>query len=180
MVSRRSRIAFAALILAQPRLAFPHTIPDQVTIRMFAKPAGERLHLLVRMPLYALADIVFPSRSKGDLDLPRVDAMLPDAAKTWITDWVDLYAGDALLPKPQVVETRLSLASDPSFASYDEAWAHVTGAGLPDTTELFPARAMFDVLLDYPIRSGQSDLAVHSRLSRLGVTVVTALRFLAP
>src|SRR6266446_2823982 len=121
----------AALLLALPRSAFPHVIPDDVTIQAFAKPEGKRFHLLVRVPFDALADIVFPTRPAGDLDLPQVDAILPAAAKTWISDWVDLYEDDALLPKPQVVQTRVSLFSDTSFASYEEAWAHVTGPRLP-------------------------------------------------
>jgi hypothetical protein len=176
----RSGIAMAALFLALPRCAFPHVIPDDVTIQALAKPEGKRFHLLVRVPFNALADIVFPIRSAGDLDLPQVDAMLPAAAKTWISDWVDLYEDDTLLPKPQVVETRAALSSDNSFASYGEAWAHVTGPGLPGSVQIFPDQAMLDVLFDYPIGSDRSEFSIHSRLARLGVKVVTGLRFLAP
>jgi hypothetical protein len=163
-----------------PRTAFPHVIPDDVAIQAFAKPEGKRFHLLVRVPFNALADIVFPIRPAGDLDLPQVDAMLPSAAKTWISDWVDLYEDDTLLPKPQVVETRVSLSSDNSFAFYEEAWAHVTGPGLPASVQISPDQAMLDVLFDYPISSDRSSFAIHSRLARLGVKVVTGLKFLAP
>lgn len=147
---------------------------------MFAKPEGGRLHLLVRVPFTALADIIFPSRAGGDLDLPQVDAMLSGAAKTWISDWIDLYEDDALLPKPQVVETRVSLPYDTSFASYEEAWAHLQGPRLPGSVEVFPDQALLDVLFDYPIRSDRSGFALHSRLARLAVRVVTTLRFVPP
>ena len=176
----RTAIALAALFLALQHSAFPHVIPDDVTVQAFAKPEGKRFHLLVRVPFNALADIVFPIRPAGDLDLPQVDAMLPAAAKTWISDWVDLYENDTLLPKPHVVETRTALSSDNSFASYEEAWAHVAGPVLPGSVQIFPDQAMLDVLFDYPISSDRSGFAIHSRLARLGVKVVTGLRFLRP
>jgi hypothetical protein len=178
MIERRSIALPAVLILAFCGTAYSHTIPDNVTAQVFLRPSRGSLYMLVRIPFDALADTVFPSRADGDLDLPQVDLMLPDAAKTWISDWVDVYEGDSLLPKPRVVETRVSLGSDNSFRSYEDAWAHVTGARLPATVQVYPDRAMFDVLFEYPIRSDRSTFAIHSRLSRLGVTVVTVLRFI--
>ena len=41
------------------------------------------------------------------------------------------------LPKPRIVDTRLSLESDPSFASYDQALAHLTGPKLTNHTADF-------------------------------------------
>jgi HupE/UreJ protein len=180
LISRRSAIAFSALFVALPHVGFSHVIPDDVTVQMFAKPEGGQLHLLVRVPFTALADIIFPAHEGGDLDLPQVDGMLAGAAKTWISDWVDLYEDDALLPKPQVVETRVSLPYDTSFASYEEAWAHITGPRLPASVQVFPDQAMLDVLFDYPIHSDRSGFAIHSRLARLAVRVVTTLRFVPP
>jgi hypothetical protein len=180
LISRRSIIAALSFFVALPQIGFPHGIPDDVTVQMFAKPEGGRLHLLVRVPFTALADIIFPSRAGGELDLPQVDAMLAGAAKTWISDWIDLYEGDTLLPKPQVVETRVSLPYDTSFASYEEAWAHLMGPRLPGSVEIFPDQAMLDVLFDYPIHSDRSAFAIHSRLARLAVRVVTTLRYVPP
>jgi hypothetical protein len=160
--------------------ATAHTIPDDVAVQVFAKPEHGQFHLLVRLPFDALADTVFPLRARGALDLPRVSAMLPDAARIWVADWIDLYESGALLPKPRVVVARVSLASDRSFASYEDAWALLTGPDLPDGAEVFPSRAMFDVALDYPIHSERSQFAIQSRLARLGGRVVTALQFLPP
>src|SRR3989441_12586585 len=39
---------------------------------------------------------------------------------------------------------------------------------------------MFDVLMDYPIQSDRSEFAIHPRYERLGLRVVTALRFMPP
>ena len=181
MIPRRSTAAASLLVvlsLALPSSAVAHTIPDDVTIQMLAKPDGERFHLLVRIPFNALADVIFPLRAEGDLDLAQAEALLPGAATTWLSDWIDLYEDQNLLAKPRIVETRLALASDNSFASYEEAWAHVTGARLPGNMEIYPYQAMVDVSFDYPIRSDRSSFAIHSRLSRLGVRVVTAMQFL--
>jgi len=179
-MAARSSILLFAVFLGVPYRAFPHVIPDDVTVQAFAKPSGDRLHLLVRVPFNALADLIFPTRPSGDLDLQPTQAMLPDAAKTWISDWIDLYEGDRLLPKPRIVETRISLASDNSFLSYGEALEHVTGPRLPASVQVFPNQAMLDVLLDYPIQSDHSSFAIHSRLARLGVRVVTTLQFIPP
>ena len=180
MISPRFAIALCALLAALPHVGFAHVIPDDVTVQMFAKPEGGRFHLLVRVPFTALADIIFPVHEGGDLDLPQVDGMLAGASKTWISDWVDLYEDDALLPKPQVVETRVSLPYDTSFASYEEAWMHIMGPRLPGSVQVFPDQAMLDVLFDYPIRSDRSAFAIHSRLARLAVRVVTTLGFVSP
>jgi hypothetical protein len=180
MAGRSSFPLLVALLLAVPGRALPHVIPDDVSLQIFAKPDGERLHMLVRLPFNALADIIFPTGAGGELDLPRTEVMLPDAAKLWISDWVDVYENGRLLAKPRLIETRISLASDNSFVSYEEAWAHVTGPRLPGNVQIYANQALLDVLFDYSIQSNQSNFAIHSRLSRLGGKVASALQFLPP
>ncbi len=170
----------AALFLALPSGVAAHDIPNDVKVQAFVKPAGERLHLLVRVPLKTMRDVDFPIRGKGYLDLERVEALLPDAATLWISDYIALYEGDTRLPPPRVVETRVSLESDQSFASYEEAWAHLTGPRLPAGTEVYWNQAMLDVLFEYPIHSDRSDFSIHSGLAQLGLRVLTVLRFLPP
>ncbi|MEO8049611.1 MAG: HupE/UreJ family protein [Acidobacteriota bacterium] len=175
--------AAAALIGAlflSPRLASAHDIPTDVTVQAFLKPAGDRLHLLVRVPLKAMRDVDFPVRGKeGFLDIERTDRLLPDAASLWISDFIDLYENNTVLPKPRVVETRVSLPSDRSFASYEEAMAHLTGPKLD--TDVFWDQVMLDVLFEYPIHSDQSRFSINpGGLNRLGVNVVTVLRFVLP
>src|SRR5258708_5935148 len=138
MILRRIGACLPALLILLPVRAPAHTIPEDVTVRMFAKPAGGRLDVLVRVPFTALADAPLPAREKGDLDLAQIEPMLPDAAKTWISDWIDVYEGDTLLPKPRIVESRVSLPSDISFASYELAAEHFTEARLPGSVEVFP------------------------------------------
>jgi HupE / UreJ protein len=157
-----------------------HDIPNDVTVQAFVKPEGERLRLLVRAPLRACRDVDFPKRGPGYLDLANADASLRDAATLWISEAIQLYEGDRRLPNPRVVETRVSLESDKSFASYEEALAHVMGAKLPIETELYWNQAMLDVLFEYPIQSDTADFSIQPGFVRLGLRVVTVLRFLPP
>jgi hypothetical protein len=163
-----------------PPGAVAHDIPNDVTVQAFLKPSGDRAHLLVRVPLKAMRDLVFPEKGTGYLDLERVAPILPDASVLWISDFIDLYEGDTRLPKPKVVATQISLESDRSFADYDAALAHVTGPRLPSDTNVVWNQVMLDVLFDYPIQSDRSDFSIHPGLARLGLRVVTVLRFLPP
>ena len=169
-----------ALVLLLPWAAAAHDIPADVTVQAFLKPEGQQLRLIVRVPLRAMMDIDFPKRGPGYLDLARVDASLQHAATLWVSDRIEIYENEISLPAPKLVQTRVSLQSDKSFVSYEEALAHVTGAPLPDETELFWDQGMLDVLFEYPILSDRSPLSIRSGLARLGIRVVTVLRFVAP
>src|ERR1700675_547916 len=157
-----------------------HDIPNDVTVQAFFRPSGNRAHLLVRVPLKAMRDIVFPEKGTGYLDLERTAPILPDASTLWISDFIELYEGDTRLPKPKVVATRISLESDRSFADYDAALAHITGPPLPPETTVVWNQVMMDVLFDYPIQSDRSDFSIHPGLARLGLRVMTVLRFMPP
>jgi hypothetical protein len=168
-------------LLTLPYCAVAHDIPNDVTIQAFLKPEGERLHLLVRVPLKAMRDVVFPERGPGYLDLARVEPLLPDNSTLWISDFVELYEGDTRLGKPQVLSTRISLESDKSFASFEQALAHVTGARLPPATDVYWNQTLLDVLFEYPIHSDRSRFSINpDGWSRLALHVVTVLRFLPP
>ena len=170
----------AALILTPQLRTGAHDIPNDVTVQAFLKPEGQRLHLLVRVPLRACRDVDFPTRGPGYLDLARADASLRDAATLWISDNVELYEGDTRLSAPLVIATRVSLESERFFESYDAALAHVTGARLPSETDLYWNQGLLDVLFVCPINSDRSDFSIHPRLAGLGLRVVTVLRFLPP
>src|SRR5262245_34063828 len=183
IVTRNAGVRLVALLALIFALAFgapAHDIPNDVTVQVFVKPDGARLRLLVRAPLRACRDVDFPKRGPGYLDLARADASLRDAATQWISDGIQLYEGDGALPKPHVVEARVSLESDKSFASYEEALAHVTGARLPNDTELYWNQGLLDVLLEYPIHSDAADFSIHAGVAQLGLRVVTVVRFLPP
>ena len=173
-------LVVAALILATQFRAAAHDIPNDVTVQTFLKPKGPHLSLFVRVPLRACRDVDFPTRGPGYLDLARADASLRDAATQWISDNVELYEGDTRLGDPQVIAARVSLESERLSESYDEAIAQVTGPRLSRDTELYWNQGLLDVLFEYPIKSDESRFSIRPAFERLGLRVVTVLRFLPP
>jgi hypothetical protein len=180
LVRRVAVSLMAALIAAIPLRAAAHDIPTDVRVSAFVKPDGQRLSLLIRVPMKAMREVDYPRRGAGLLDLARADAALRDAATLWIADNIELYENDTRLQPPRLVEARVSLESDKSFASYEQALAHVTGPRLPNNMELYWEQGLLDVLLDYPIASDRSDFSIRPRLERLGLRTNVVLRFLPP
>ena len=171
------------VLLLAPGVAAGHDIPFDVTVQAFVRPAGHRLQLLVRAPLAAMRDLDYPTRgpySQGLLDLARSDTVLRDAAALWLRDNIAVYEGDTRLASPTIVAVRASIAGDKSFATVDTAIAHVTGPRLPDDMEFVWNQGLLDVLFEYPIESDRSAFSIHPALARLGLRVVTILRFLPP
>ena len=169
-----------AVILAHAGRAPAHDIPNDLTIHAFVKPAGGRLQLLVRVPLKAIRDLEFPEWRRGYLDVEKLAVKLPDAATLWISNFVEIYEEDTRLPKPRLAATKVSLESDTSFASFEEALAHITGPGLTNNANVVWNQVLFDVLLEYPIHSDRSRFSIRPGLERLAARVVTVLRFLPP
>ena len=161
-----------------------HEIPGDVAIQAWLKPEGQRLRFLVRVPLIAMRDMEYPvkgDKAEGILDIGRAERTLHDAATLWVAEQVDLFEEENRLPLPAVVRVNVSLPSDRSFAaSYEEALAHVTGPRLPDDTDLQWKEGMLDVLFEYPIQSERSRFSINSKLNRLGLRTVTALRLVLP
>ena len=169
-------------MLAAPEQSVAHDIPATVMVRAFVRPDGNRLRLLVRVPLEALRDVKFPLREGGlgYLDIARADSMLADAAQLWIASYVELFEGDVRLGTDRVIATRISLPSDRSFGTYAQAIAHVAAPPLPAATELHWRQAMADVLFEYPISSERSRFSIRPEWAHLGVRTTTVLRFLPP
>ena len=130
----------------------------------------------------AVRDMDFPVvGNQGYFDLARAEALMPDAAMLWIADSIEIYEEEARLSKPAVIETRISLLSDKSFSSWEQALAHVTGPRLPTDTTTFWNQTMLDVLFEYPIARGEARFSIDpGGLAKLGQRTLTVLRFLPP
>jgi HupE / UreJ protein len=170
----------AAVLLAFAPGAAAHDIPDEVRVQAFVKPAGRALELLVRVPLKAMRDVDVPQRQGGFLDFTRVDSSLRDAVTLWLADEIELYEDDMRLGKPKLVDARVSLESDRSFAAYESALAHFKERRLGNDTELYWNQGLLDVLLEVPVRSERAAFSIRPRLERLGIKVNIVLRFLPP
>lgn len=156
-----------------------HDIPRDVTVQLFLKSEEDRLHLLARVPLLAMRDIQFPQRgSQGFLDFDRADFLLADAAQLWISNAIDLYEGDRQLPKPRLVGVRASLESDRSFESYAAAFERLRGPKLGNDVNVPWNQVFLDAEFEYPLTSPGSRFSINPKLARLGLQVVTVLRWL--
>jgi hypothetical protein len=170
----------AAAIALGPAPAAAHDIPNDVTVQVLFKPEGRILRVLVRVPMRAMRDVVFPELPGGFMDMERSEPLLGDAAKVWISDSIDVYEGETRLPKAALASARASLESDRSFASYEAALEHVTGPKLDSSVNVVWNQTLLDVLYEYPIGSDHSEFSIRPAFGRLGVRVVTGLRFLPP
>ncbi len=161
--------------------ATAHDIPADVLIRGFVKPEGQTLRLLLRMPMSVMRDHTLRIYGPGFLDLtqPDVAVQLREGAELWILNATAMYEGDRRLTG-RVAGVRLSLPSDLSFQAFDTALAHITAAPIPPDTAVIWNQLFVDVLLEYPIASDRAEFSIHPEFERLGLRVVTILRFQQP
>jgi hypothetical protein len=169
-----------AFVLAASALVCAHDIPNDIIVQAFLKPDGQRLRLLVRVPLEAMRDVDVPQREKGYLDLARADDALRTAATVWIAREVALYEEDVPVTDPELIDVRVSLPSDTSFRAYNTALAHLRGPPLQADTDLYWEQGMLDAWLEYPIESDQSRFAINPGLRTLAQRVTIALRLVTP
>lgn len=172
MTRRISALFFLAFAAAA------HDIPNDVQVRLFVKPEGRTLTVLVRVPLAALRDIDFPEKGPGYLDLSNVDAALREGARLWISDALEVYEGEERLAQPRLAAVRISLPSDRSFGDYSTALALLSAPPLPPETNLIWSQTFLDVRLEYAIRDDRARFSIHPGLARLGLRVLTVMRFL--
>ena len=168
--------------MQSPRPSLAHDVPSDVTLQMYVHPDGDRLRLLARVPLEALQDTRLPLLGPGYLDFEamRQSSVLQDAAMIWVGENIELFEEGERLPPLDLNAVRISLPSNRAFSSYDTALGHTTGDLLPSSTQLIWQQAMLDVALETPIQSASSNFSIRPRHARLGMRVVTALRFVTP
>jgi hypothetical protein len=157
-----------------------HEIPRDVTVRAFVRPEGNRLLLIVRVPLEAMRDIEFPLRGAGFLDLAAADPHLRHAAEQWLGASVRLYQDRAYLGPGRLAAVRVSLPTDRSFGSSDEALRHVLGQPLGPETDLPWQQALLDAVFEYPITSDHARFSIAPAWAHLGLETLLILTFAPP
>ena len=163
---------------APGREAWAHDIPSDVKLLVFLKPEAQQLTLLVRVPMAALREIDVPLRPGGFIDLPRAEPALRESVAVWLLDNLALFEEGQPLPRPTIVQARISLAADRSFSDYGRALAHLAAPRIADAEQLYWNQQLLDVQLQLPIRSAQSHFSVEPRFARLGLRVALGLRYL--
>ncbi|RAH96756.1 hypothetical protein DLJ53_31325 [Acuticoccus sediminis] len=184
---RRGLVPALAMVLAallalagSMQGASAHDVPADIRINGFVRPAGDRLQLLLRVPMLALLEVDFPKHGAGYLTISEADQSLRNAVKLWLTDKIEVWEDRRLLPKPEVVSPRVSLPSDRSFASFETALAHLGDPPLADDLDLYWNQQMLDVLLEYPITSETARFTIELGVQQFALRVNTSLRFLPP
>ena len=165
-----------------------HEIPERVALTVFVRAEDGRVRVLVRVPLEAMRDVLFPQRGDGTLVLEGIEPLLDEAAGTWLVPALPLWADGVPLGAPHIVARRLSRPSDRSFARWEDALVHL-GTPAPgasptsawpdgDSAPLTLAQALFDVLLEVsaPAVTPASRLTIEPALAHLGVRTVSVLR----
>ena len=174
------RSAAVALLVLVPGRAVAHEIPASVVVQAFVRPQGDTLRLAVRVPLAAMRDVEFPLTptgcwmsppATGCCAMPRCSGWRARSRSTKRT------SGSACRAWPPSACHCPRIAS---FVSFEGAVAHLTGPPLAADTAMIWNQALFDVLLDYPIASDRHTFSVRPALARLGVRVVTVLRYQPP
>lgn len=171
-----SLVLFAAIVHAANR-----PIPEVVNVKVFVRLENGGLDLLVRVPLAAVKDIQFPVRGEaGYLDLDALPSMLPGAAEHWIAGGFDVFDHGQPVPRPEVMQPRISTIDDQSFTSYQAASDHLSGPPVPTTENLFLDAVWFDMRLRYRLSSAQPDVAVAPNVADWGVRVSTDMKIVGP
>ena len=159
---------------------FAHDIPSRITVYAFVKPDGNQLQVLLRVPMEAFGEIVFPTRGPGYLQISEADFELQEAARVYLTESIHFYENEVELIDKQLEVVRVSLPSNRSFTTYEDALANITGPRLSDDVDLFWRQGMLDAMVTYPIQSQDSDFSVNPELGTLASQTTTVLRFLPP
>jgi hypothetical protein len=168
-------LAVGLALVALPRALDSHEIPERVAVRAWVIPRDSLVTILVRVPLEAMRDLDFPERADGGLDLVRVRALLPDAAKLWIAEAIAVEADGAALGAPVIAAVRLSLPDDRSFDSLATARAGFDAPLLGDTVSIPWRQVLLDVRLEYTLPSPGAALTFRPALARLGVRTTSVV-----
>lgn len=166
-------------VLIRAEAARAHDIPNQIVVQTFVKPAGDRLELLIRLPLVMLESAGLPTRGPGYLDLTRIDDRLQMVAVA-LAEQVTVYEDGSPLA-PSDMETRISQPSERAFGTFEEAHAHVLGPQLPESANVFWNQGFFDAYFVYPIHSEQGHFTLDFQLGGGVAPLITiVVRFVVP
>ena len=102
-VSKIIRWALISTLLSVfSTLAHSHDIPSRLTVYAFVKPEGNQLTVLLRVPMEAFGEIVFPVRGPGFLEISEADFELRDAARIYLTESLHFFENDLPLTEKQL------------------------------------------------------------------------------
>ena len=136
--------------------AVAHDIPGELRVHMHVKPDGDRLQVLIRVPLALLLNLNLPKHGPGYLDLTQLEPELPRVIAALDKD-IEWYENGQRL-SPLSGQARISVPSDRSFESFEKARELLAAPRLPPSTYVFWNQGYLDAYLQYPISSAQASV----------------------
>ena len=154
-----------------------HEFKLDAVINAFVKVEPGQAELVIRAPLYLFKQVRFPvTGPQIDVDnsAPAVERALAALQKD-----ITLFENDRPLVASHAMG-RLSLPSDRSFATYEQAASHVAEP-LERGTSIYIDQGYVDARITYPIGSPGSEFAVRTTAGpELGDALKFALRYTLP
>ncbi|HLT64066.1 MAG TPA: hypothetical protein VKZ92_06040, partial [Pseudohongiella sp.] len=179
MIRAWSIMLVLLLTVIGPKAVVADEIPLRVSVQAFVKPEGNRLNLLMRVPMDALVEAQFPLRGDvGYIVFSEATGAMESAAMNEILTAIQVFEDERLLTSPRLDAVRISLPSDRSFVDYQSALSNTHGAPLPDSMDLFYRSGFLDIHASFNINSQDSRFSVDPRLGGLGVETTTVLRYI--
>jgi hydrogenase/urease accessory protein HupE len=159
------------------QVALAHEFKLDAVINAFVKIEPDNAQLVVRVPLYLFKSVRFPVNNI-EIDVDKSAPAL-ERALAAIQHDITLFENDRPLAASHAAG-RLSLPSDRSFESYEQASTHVAEP-LERGTRIYIDQGYVDARITYPIGSPGSEFAIRSTAGReLGDYLKVALRYIPP
>ena len=156
-------------------VAQAHEFKLDAVINAFVKVEPGRAELVVRAPLYLFKSARFPVAGI-EIDVAQAAPALKQSL-TAIEKDITVFENDRPLTANSAT-ARLSLPSDRSFGSYEEATRHVDEPLDPET-HIFIDQGYVDARISYPISSAGSEFSIRTTAApELGDVLKLALRYL--
>jgi len=165
-------IALFAAFSGAPARA--HEFKLDAVINAFVTTEPGAAHLVVRAPLYLFKSAKFPVNG-AEVDVPQSEHAVARALAALEQD-VALFEDGRRLTASSAMG-RLSLPSDRSFQSYDEALRHVSEPIATDT-RIYIDQGYVDAHITYPLRAPNPELSLGSTAApELGDALKLTIRY---
>jgi hypothetical protein len=174
----RLRLAVGCLLVfaaACAPVVRAHEFKLDAVINAFVKIEPGEAQLVVRAPLYLFKSVRFPI-DKVEIDAGKSAPALERAIASYEQSLTLFENGTPLVASRATA--RLSLPSDRSFESYEQAAMHVAHP-LELDTKIYVDQGYVDARISYPIASSRSEFAIRTTAApELGDYLKLALRYL--
>jgi hypothetical protein len=161
MTHRSLRLVVSVVVLYVAMcgaVARAHEFKLDAVINAFVTVEPGEAHLVIRAPLYLFKSAKFPVKNT-EIDVPQSGAAIDRALAALRQDIVLFENGRKLIASNAI--GRLSLPSDRSFQTYDEALRHVADPVAPDT-QIYIDQGYVDAHIIYPLQAPNPEMSIRT------------------